>query len=118
VAKISHGVFIDLAPSCRCERRDFLRIPTIGVDLELGEARRTPIRPSATLGALIALLALSPPQAQEKSIVVASTISLQDPGQFGHILPLFKTKTGIDVRVVARTRSRVKIEGQQLFIQW
>ena len=58
MAKISHGVFIDLAPSCRCERRDFLRIPTIGVDLELGEARRTPIRPSATLGALIALLAL------------------------------------------------------------
>ena len=40
--------------------------------------------------------------AQEKSIVVASTTSTQDSGLFGHILPLFKAKTGIDVRVVAQ----------------
>jgi len=39
--------------------------------------------------------------AQEKSIVVASTTSTQDSGLFGHILPLFKAKTGIDVKVVA-----------------
>jgi tungstate transport system substrate-binding protein len=39
--------------------------------------------------------------AQEKSIVVASTTSTQDSGLFGHILPLFKAKTGIDVRVIA-----------------
>src|SRR5262249_38743052 len=36
-----------------------------------------------------------------KSIVVASTTSTQDSGLFGHILPLFKAKTGIDVKVVA-----------------
>ena len=40
--------------------------------------------------------------AQEKSIVVASTTSTQDSGLFGHILPLFRTKTGIDVRAVAQ----------------
>jgi tungstate transport system substrate-binding protein len=40
--------------------------------------------------------------AQEKSIVVASTTSTEDSGLFGHILPLFKARTGIDVRVVAQ----------------
>ena len=40
--------------------------------------------------------------AQDRSIVVASTTSTQDSGLFGHILPLFKGKTGIDVRVVAQ----------------
>src|SRR4029434_3520560 len=40
--------------------------------------------------------------AQDKSIVVASTTSTQDSGLFGHILPLFKQKTGIDVKVVAQ----------------
>jgi len=39
---------------------------------------------------------------QDKSIVVASTTSTQDSGLFGHILPLFKAKTGIEVRVVAQ----------------
>jgi tungstate transport system substrate-binding protein len=33
---------------------------------------------------------------------VASTTSTQDSGLFGYILPLFKAKTGIDVRVVAQ----------------
>ena len=40
--------------------------------------------------------------AQEKSIVVASTTSTQDSGLFGDILPMFKAKTGIDVKVVAQ----------------
>ena len=40
--------------------------------------------------------------AQDKSIVVASTTSTQDSGLFGHILQMFKAKTGIDVRVVAQ----------------
>jgi tungstate transport system substrate-binding protein len=40
--------------------------------------------------------------AQEKSIVVASTTSTQDSGLFGYLLPLFKAKTGIDVKVVAQ----------------
>ena len=40
--------------------------------------------------------------AQDKSILVASTTSTQNSGLFGHLLPLFKSKTGIDVRVVAQ----------------
>jgi len=32
--------------------------------------------------------------AQEKSITVASTTSTQDSGLFGHLLPIFKAKTG------------------------
>ena len=61
-----------------------------------------PIWPLTILGALVALLTLSSARGQEKSIVVASTTSPQDSGLFGHILPLFKAKTGIDVRVVAQ----------------
>lgn len=40
--------------------------------------------------------------AQDRSIVVASTTSTQDSGLFGHILPLFKSRTGIEVKVVAQ----------------
>jgi tungstate transport system substrate-binding protein len=40
--------------------------------------------------------------AQTKSIVVASTTSMQDSGLFDHILPLFKASSGIDVKVVAQ----------------
>src|SRR4051794_29561504 len=54
------------------------------------------------LAAIIALVAAAPVRAQNKFIVVASTTSMQDSGLFGHILPLFKAKTGIDVKVVAR----------------
>ena len=47
-------------------------------------------------------LALGHASAQEKSIVVASTTSTQDSGLFGYLLPLFKQKTGINVKVVAQ----------------
>ena len=62
-----------------------------------------------TLGILAALassLLGSTGYAEEKSIVVASTTSTEDSGLFRHILPLFKTKTGIDVKVVAQARAR------------
>jgi tungstate transport system substrate-binding protein len=55
--------------------------------------------PGLVLGAL---LSWTPALAQEKSIVVASTTSTQDSGLFGYILPKFKDKTGIDVKVVAQ----------------
>jgi tungstate transport system substrate-binding protein len=48
------------------------------------------------------VLAATPAAAQDKFIVVASTTSTQDSGLFGYLLPLFKQKTGIDVRVVAQ----------------
>jgi tungstate transport system substrate-binding protein len=41
-------------------------------------------------------------QTPERFIVVSSTTSTTDSGLFNHILPLFKAKTGIDVRVVSQ----------------
>jgi len=40
--------------------------------------------------------------AEDRSIVVASTTSTQDSGLFGYLLPIFKAKTGIEVKVVAQ----------------
>ena len=60
------------------------------------------------LRALIAAIALSvimvapPAYAQDKSIVVASTTSTQDSGLFEYLLPIFKQKTGITVKVLAQ----------------
>jgi len=55
---------------------------------------------------LIAALALiatgSTAFAQDKSIVVASTTSTEDSGLFGYLLPIFKAKTGITVKVIAQ----------------
>ncbi|MDP3082131.1 MAG: substrate-binding domain-containing protein [Rubrivivax sp.] len=44
---------------------------------------------------------LTSAQAQDRFIVVASTTSTEQSGLFGHLLPIFKRATGIDVRVVA-----------------
>jgi tungstate transport system substrate-binding protein len=54
------------------------------------------------LGATVAVLGVPTALAQDKSIVAASTTSTQDSGLFGHILPAFKAKTGIDVKVVSQ----------------
>ena len=55
---------------------------------------------AAALGAL--LLAAPQSYAQDKSIVVASTTSTQDSGLFDYLLPLYKQKTGVTVKVVAQ----------------
>lgn len=59
-------------------------------------------RPFVALTVAWVILFCVPGLAQDKSITVASTTSTQDSGLFGHILPLFKEKTGIDVRVIAQ----------------
>ncbi len=58
-------------------------------------------RVALVVGVAVALTAAAPAFAQERSIFVASTTSTDNSGLFRHILPLFKQKTGIDVRVVA-----------------
>jgi tungstate transport system substrate-binding protein len=71
----------------------------------LGGAEHPEMRmfPRRLLLTLLAASALGAPAvAQDKSIVVASTTSTQDSGLFGYLLPLFKAKTGIDVKVVAQ----------------
>ena len=54
------------------------------------------------LAAALAAALWAPASAQEKSIVVASTTSTEDSGLFGHILPIFRQATGIDVKVIAQ----------------
>ena len=61
-----------------------------------------PRRTLLAIATTAAVLATAPAHAQDKSIVVASTTSTQDSGLFGHILPLFKAKTGIDVKVISQ----------------
>ena len=53
--------------------------------------------------ATLTAIALNGPQAfaQEKSIVVSSTTSTEQSGLFNYMLPIFKMKTGIEVKVVA-----------------
>jgi tungstate transport system substrate-binding protein len=76
---------------------------TVGHDPGTQEETIMPTRRRLfAVAAAVAVLAGAPAHAQDKSIVVASTTSTQDSGLFGHILPLFKAKTGIDVKVVAQ----------------
>ena len=49
-----------------------------------------------------ALVHFAPASAEDRSIVVASTTSTQDSGLFGYLLPIFKAKTGIEVKVIAQ----------------
>jgi tungstate transport system substrate-binding protein len=62
------------------------------------QTRRTLI--ALALAATVA--GLSTASAEDKSIVVASTTSTQDSGLFEYLLPIFKQKTGITVKVVAQ----------------
>src|SRR5262249_40636424 len=41
-------------------------------------------------------------KSQDRSIVVASTTSTEDSGLFGYLLPIFKAKSGITVKVIAQ----------------
>ena len=54
------------------------------------------------IAAILGLALIGPAVAAEKSIVVASTTSTQDSGLFDYLLPQFKAKTGIEVKVVAQ----------------
>jgi tungstate transport system substrate-binding protein len=62
----------------------------------------------ALIGAVIlGIFTVVPPAyAQEKSIVVASTTSAQDSGLLEYLLPIFKQKTGITVKVLAQGTGR------------
>jgi tungstate transport system substrate-binding protein len=55
----------------------------------------------AALG-VSAIATLAPVMAQDRSILVASTTSTQDSGLFGYLLPIFKAKTNIEVKVIAQ----------------
>ncbi|MCW5656682.1 MAG: extracellular solute-binding protein [Burkholderiaceae bacterium] len=69
-------------------------VPQRRVAVDLKIVRRLCL---VALGAVLA----APAWSQDKSIVMASTTSTEQSGLFGHLLPLFKQASGIDVRVVA-----------------
>lgn len=72
--------------------------------------RRTVIA-AAALGVVV----LTAPwaQAADKSIVVASTTSTRDSGLFDYLLPIFKAKTGITVKVVAEGTGKALDTGRR-----
>src|SRR5215204_1685341 len=61
-----------------------------------------PTRRDLFLASLILMTSVAAASAQDQSIVVASTTSTQDSGLFNHILPIFKARTGITVKVIAQ----------------
>ncbi len=76
--------------------------------------RNTSLTRRRWLGAAAAAAAVvligSPATAEDRFITVASTTSTQDSGLFDYILPIFKAKTGIEVRVVAKgTGAAIKL---------
>jgi tungstate transport system substrate-binding protein len=52
-------------------------------------------------GLLLSVWVVSAAQAAEQFITLSSTTSTQDSGLFAHILPAFRSVTGLDVHVVA-----------------
>jgi tungstate transport system substrate-binding protein len=55
---------------------------------------------SAALAAVVC--SAQPVPAQDKSIIVASTTSTEDSGLFEYLLPLYKQKSGVTVKVIAQ----------------
>ena len=68
------------------------------MDLTLRAIRRWALCHGTLLAALVVA---APAWSQDKHIVMASTTSTEQSGLFGHLLPVFRQATGIDVRVVA-----------------
>jgi tungstate transport system substrate-binding protein len=70
---------------------------------------------AAVVFAAAALMATTivPAKAQDRSLVIAATTSIEDSGLFGHLLPLFTAKTGIEARVVSRASATALITAER-----
>jgi tungstate transport system substrate-binding protein len=62
---------------------------------------------------LLSLLVSGNAHAADRFITLSSTTSTQDSGLFGHILPIFKAASGIDVHVVAVGTGQALAIGQR-----
>ena len=54
-----------------------------------------------SIGLLAITIAIASPSFAQKSIVVSSTTSTEQSGLFGFLLPIYKSKSGVEVKVVA-----------------
>ena len=54
-----------------------------------------------SIGLLALTIVIASPSFAQKSIVVSSTTSTEQSGLFGFLLPIYKSKSGVDVKVVA-----------------
>jgi len=64
------------------------------------------------LALLLGLTLAAPAAAQERSLIVAATTSVEDSGLFAALLPKFKARTGIDVRVVSRASTEALLAAE------
>jgi tungstate transport system substrate-binding protein len=62
---------------------------------------------------VLAMLLAVPAGAQDRFITLASTTSTEQSGLFGHLIPLFRQQTGIDVRVVAVGTGQALVLGEK-----
>jgi tungstate transport system substrate-binding protein len=72
------------------------------------------MKPAAVLACVVlsAAMIVGAP-AQDPSLVIAATTSVEDSGLFDHILPAFTAKTGISVRVVSRASAAALITAER-----
>src|ERR1041384_8242891 len=78
-------------------------------------ARSVPMKSALLAGALLAAM-IAGAQAQDPSLVIAATTSLEDSGLFDHILPAFTAKTGIAVRIVSRASATALLTAERCTI--
>ena len=65
------------------------------------------------LAVILALMAWSPAQAQQKAIILATTTSTQDSGLLDVLLPIFEKNTGYFVKTIAVGSGQAMAMGQK-----
>src|SRR5580692_555675 len=65
------------------------------------------------IAVLLSMLFVNEAWAQDRFITLSSTTSTQDSGLFGHILPLFRAASGIEVHVVAVGTGQALVIGER-----
>jgi tungstate transport system substrate-binding protein len=64
-------------------------------------------------GLLLSIFLVTAAHAEERFITLSSTTSTQDSGLFGHILPIFRSATGLSVHVVAVGTGQALVIGER-----
>jgi len=65
------------------------------------KSRNYQMRRLFSIGLLAIAVAIAPPSFAQKSIIVSSTTSTEQSGLFGFLLPIYKSKSGVDIKVIA-----------------